>query len=49
LVLGWGFQGRRIKWLYFRFDQAQGGGRPPSLKFRRNMEWVIIEASTCMK
>jgi len=27
LVSGWGFRGRRIEWLYFRFEQIQDGGR----------------------
>jgi len=26
LVLGWGFQGQRIEWRYFRFRQIQDGG-----------------------
>jgi len=33
LVLGYGFQGQRIEWLYFRLHQIQVGGRPPS--------WII--------
>jgi len=33
LVLGLGFQGRRIEWRYFRLHQIQVGGRPPS--------WII--------
>jgi len=33
LVLGYGFQGRRIKWRYFRLHQIQVGSRPPS--------WII--------
>jgi len=33
LVLGYGFQGRRIEWRYFRLHQIQFGGRPPS--------WII--------
>ena len=29
----WGFLGQRIEWrYYFRFDQIQDGGRPPSWK-----------------
>ena len=32
LILGWGFQGRRIEWTYFRWDQIQDGGWPPSGK-----------------
>ena len=32
LVLGWGFQGRRIQRRHFRFDQIQDGGRRPSWK-----------------
>ena len=33
LVLGYGFQGRRIEWRYFRLHQIKVGGRPPS--------WII--------
>ena len=33
LILGYGFQGRRIEWRYFRLHQIQVGGRPPS--------WII--------
>ena len=32
LILGWGFRGRRIEWRYFRLDQIQDGGWPPSWK-----------------
>ena len=32
LILVWGFQGRRIEWTYFQWDQIQDGGRPPSWK-----------------
>ena len=28
-----GFSGRRIEWSYFRLDQIQDDGRPPSGKF----------------
>jgi len=32
LILVWGFRGRRIEWTYFRWDQIQDGGWPPSWK-----------------
>ena len=32
-LVGYGFQGRRIEWRYFRLHQIQVGGRPPS--------WII--------
>ena len=32
LVLGQGFQGRRIEWTHIRLDQIQDGGWPPSWK-----------------
>ena len=32
-VLGYGFQGRRIEWPYFRSHKIQVGGMPPS--------WII--------
>jgi len=32
LILGWSFRGRWIEWTYFRLDQIQGGGWPPSWK-----------------
>jgi len=32
LILGWGFRGWRIEWTYFRWDQIQDGGWPPSWK-----------------
>jgi len=32
LILGWGFLARQIEWTYFRLDQIQDGGWPPSRK-----------------
>jgi len=32
LVLGWGFQGRRIEWRYLRFRQIQDGGQAAILE-----------------
>jgi len=32
LVLGWGFQDRRIEWHYFRFRQIHDGGAAAILK-----------------
>ena len=39
LVLEWGFQGQRIEWYYFRFDQIQ----PPSRKIQMTIfpRWII--------
>jgi len=34
VVLGKGFRGRRIEWRYFRFDNIQDGGWPPSWNSR---------------
>jgi len=31
-LVQWGFRGRRIEWTFFRFDQRQDGGLPPSWK-----------------
>ena len=30
LILRWGFLARQIEWTYFRLDQIQDGGGPPS-------------------
>jgi len=32
LILEWGSRGQRIEWTYFRLDQIQDGGWPPSWK-----------------
>jgi len=41
LVLGYGFQGRRIEWRYFGLYQIQDGGRPPS--------WTILNGRISAK
>ena len=38
LVLGWGFQGRRIGWHYFQFDQIQDGNWLPSWKITARLQ-----------
>jgi len=38
---GWGFQGWRIKWTYFRLDQIQDGGWPPYWKISNGHIWAM--------
>ena len=40
LILGWGFRGWRIEWTYFRLDQIQDGGWPPSWKILNGHIWA---------